>query len=75
MKKRSRSRKRRFTDKNLTLEKNSDVLQNDDLRKELFDAQRKVDQLTLEEIQGNIIKARVNWFEKGERSTKYFFGL
>ena len=57
------------------MKKISDVLEKDDLRKELFEAQCKVDKITSDELQGNIIRSRVNWTEKGERSTKYFFGL
>ena len=42
---------------------------------ELADAQTRLDNIVKEELEGVITRAKAQWVEQGERSTKYFFGL
>ena len=50
-------------------------IQDDRIRKELFDAEAKLNSIIDIEIKGAITRSRAQWTEEGERSTKYFFGL
>ena len=45
------------------------------MRKEMFDAEIKLNEIISKEIKGNITRSRARWVEEGERSNKYFFGL
>ena len=45
------------------------------LRKQLMEAQAKLNEIIDYEVQGIIARSRAKWVEQGERSTKYFFGL
>ena len=47
----------------------------DELYSQLNRAQEQLNSITSKEIQGLITRARVQWVEEGERSTKYFLGL
>ena len=50
-------------------------IEDDMIRKELFDAEAKLNSIIDIEIKGAITRSRAQWTEEGERSTKYFFGL
>ena len=50
-------------------------IENDMTRKELFEAEVKLNCIIDSEIKGAITRSRAQWTEEGERSTKYFFGL
>ena len=46
-----------------------------ELYTELSEAQTRLDSIVKEELEGVITRSKAQWVEKGERSTKYFFGL
>ena len=50
-------------------------IEDDRIRKELFDAEAQLNSIIDIEIKGAITRSRAQWTEEGERSTKYFFGL
>ena len=43
--------------------------------KRLEEAKRKLEQIRTPKIQGLITRSRVNWFEEGEKCSKYFLSL
>ena len=45
------------------------------LRKQLFDSERKLNSIIDQEVKGIITRSRVQWVEEGERSKGFFFGL
>ena len=48
---------------------------NEILYNKLIEAETKLNSIINYEIKGNIARARAQWVEEGERSTRYFFGL
>ena len=75
-KKREKCQEKKRLEKEIEkLNANSDCPQNELLRNKLYDFQYALDVIISEETQGNIVRSRANWTEKGERSTKYFFSL
>ena len=42
---------------------------------ELLQAETRLDELISQELEGVITRSKAKWVEKGERCTKYFFGL
>ncbi|KAL5257678.1 hypothetical protein ACHWQZ_G012561 [Mnemiopsis leidyi] len=57
------------------IKKDTNFMQNDDLRQKFFDFESKLDDFIKQDINGAITRARIKWTEEGERSTKYFFGI
>ena len=57
------------------IKKTSDFMKRDDMRKEMFEAEIKLNEIISKEIKGNITRSRARWVEEGERSNRYFFGL
>ena len=53
----------------------ANVMADDRLRNEFFEAEVKLNSLLDLETQGLITRSRAQWTEQSERSTKYFFGL
>ena len=47
-------------------------IEDDRIRKELFDAEAKLNSIIDIEIKGAITRSRAQWTEEGEKSTKYF---
>ena len=45
------------------------------IHQNLHETRQKLDDLTAHEIRGIITRARLQWVEEGERSSKYFLGL
>ena len=50
-------------------------IEKDELRKDMFDAEAKLNDIISREMRGNITRSRARWTEQGERSIRYFFGL
>ena len=57
------------------IKKIENFIEDDRMRKELFEAEVNLNKIIDIETQGAITRARAQWTEQGERSTKYFFGL
>ena len=75
-KKKKTSREKENLKKEIDRIKNiDDFIKKDDLRKEMFEAEARLNDIISSEMRGNITRARARWTEQGERSTKYFFGL
>ena len=80
-----KKRKNEFREKKSRLEEKISKLQNKLTRSagdsnslvmtELQESRQQLDNLTRSEIQGIITRARLQWVEEGERSTRYFLGL
>ena len=57
------------------LNKNSCESEIEGLYLELFRAEKLLNQLLNKELEGIIIRAKLQWTEQGEKSTRYFLGL
>ena len=75
VKKDKNHQKFKLTEEIEMLKSKDDFLSNDTWRKNLFDAEGKLNEIINQETQGAITRAKIDWTEQGERSTKYFFGL
>ena len=49
--------------------------QNDPNNKELNDLQKQYDETQSKIAEGARVRSRIKWWEQGEKSTKYFYGL
>ena len=75
-KKKKTSREKEKLSKEIERIKNiNDFIKNDVLRKEMFEAEAKLNDIISTEMRGNITRSRARWTEQGERCTRYFFGL
>lgn len=75
-KKKKRSHEKEKLEKEIErIKRLDDFIRNDELRKDLFDTEAKLNNIISDEIRGNITRSRARWTEQGERSTRYFFGL
>ena len=57
------------------IKNNQEFMENENLRKQLFDAECKINSIINIETQGAMTRSRAQWTEEGERSTKYFLAL
>ena len=74
--KKERTKRRESIEREINDIKNTPNFITDDiLRRKLFDCEIELNALIDKEVQGIMTRARTQWVEEGERSTKYFFGL
>ena len=74
-KKRNTEEKEKLLKYIATVKNTANLMTDDRLRNEFFEAEVKLNSILDLETQGLITRSRAQWTEQGERSTKYFFGL
>ena len=58
-----------------TINKTHCITATENLYQELFNAEHLLNELLNKEMEGIIIRAKLQWVEQGEKSTRYFMGL